>query len=263
MCNNYLKYIKRATVAFCQIPDLYCKPTIREGPIEQDNLNSQYVCSRTYTAIIDDAWQRKMKQAGFIVRVFCYPALDSVREWDLTTDYAVWDDDTQAYAGAEDHCTIYYIQKGAKQPLTFNLIASISVYLPDGDLFSIATQKSETNKKGVTTKWYQATVSRNKKALGSFFKVIPLTAAQQTNLDIKESHTIDSGDWLAAGKKLKGGGLGSSLLMGNSVVLNTKVQPPLVRSVQQVVSLGTKIQEMNKDPNINAKLRPLVRYQGT
>ena len=262
MCNNYLKYIQGATVAYCQIPDLYVAPTITEGPIEQENLNSQYVCFRTYTATINYAWQKKMTQAGFDVRVFCWPVLNSVRGWNLTTNNAVWDDDTQSFAGAGDSCTIYYNQKGAQKPLTFNLIASISIYMPDGDLFSKTKLKSQT-KKGVTTEWYEATVSRNKKALGSYLKAIPMTTAQQTNLNIQESHTIKSSDWLAAGKKQKGSPQGSFLLMGNSVALNTKVPSPVIRSVQQVVSLGTKIQEMNTAPTIDAQLKPLIRYQGT
>ena len=247
------KHIEGCKVAYCQIPPLFQKPFVEpQAPIAR-HLGGVYINECTYVGKINRMWEAKMEKAGFVLNVECYPSTN--RGWDLDKDNAQWDMDTKAGSNHES-CTLSYKEAAVNKGLNLAIVAKIVICLPHGDL--VATYKVKTERSKPDR--YESTVSRDKRALGPLMQPIQLSPRQIEELSLEQTQTIEVSDWIPEGGKLKKLKTGLPKLMSDMVITNL---PPPPRSVKQVVDLGTKINDLNRNPNIRAKLRVVVPQTGS
>ena len=247
------RYIDNCKVVYCQIPQLFQKPSVEPRAPIANHLSGVYVNECTYDGRIDRMWETQMRKAGFVLNVECYPSTN--RNWDLVKDNAQWDVHTKAKSNHES-CTLSYKEAAVSKGLKFAVVVKIVICLPHGDLvatYRVKTEKSKLDK-------YESTVSRDKQALGLLLQPIRLSASQIEELTSEQTQTIEVSDWIPEGGKSKKLKTGLPKLMSNMVITDL---PPPARSVRQVVDLGTKIDCLNSDSKIRTNLKVVVPQTGS
>ena len=272
MCDtNNIKYIRGSRVVYCQIPPLYCTPTIEaQSPIEFGKIDSQDVNATTYTGKISKRWGNKMEKAGFDVMVEVFPVDPDFRDYTIAKNNVQWDDNTRN-GNTSYQCTVAYNRQAAKDNFNFDLAAEITIFLPkQGDLIANVVLKSKTNKKKVTTTWYESTVSRDKSALTSLDVPVSLSDDQIKNkLRGEYNQTISKKDWVDPPSKKQKISAPFSLAKVMSRMVVTETPTPevlslgIVRSVRQVLDLSDTIQALNADATLNPSLREVIPTIGS
>lgn len=261
-------------MVFSQIPSLYERPTITsEAPTystdDDGNVNMNHCI---YTASVSESWREIMEKSGFALEISLYPQNSTILNWNFDDDEAEWDDGT-LNGESKPTCTLHYLSDAVNnlvkpvKPVKPKLVAQIRIFLPEqGNLEATAKERIKEGRE-----YWEATVSKNRDLLSSAYTKVAMTPELEANLQFTQEFALG---W-NPGPPMKGARTSQAMkLMSNMVTrqplasatsnaINSnmknavKAEPHIIRSVNQVLELGTVITDLNKK-TARPNLKPVV-----
>ncbi|KAK4695864.1 competence protein ComEC, partial [Lecanoromycetidae sp. Uapishka_2] len=256
MCTAaYVGNIQRCTVVYSRIPRLYRQPTIIASKAVPYKSTGPAMNECTFTATVTKEWQTLMEKSGFKVVVNLKPQDPLIQNWTLATNGAKWDSATQVDPEGPA-CTLYYTKTAVDNGLTPQLVAQVTIFLPEQGNLKATTKMSSETIKTKTKKWWESTVSVDKSVQSSLNQQVRMAPAQLPKLKAQKNFVLD---WNPSSpiKRKRPSSMLPSKLMSNMVITqplagsgNAAVVAGehIIGSVREVSELSTKITQLNKLP---------------